>query len=82
MRAKESRRKESAILKEEKAEKRDLPEVIAFRRNLIPEPANNRYLAASLLETEWMDNLKKRHLTSLAKAFRRPDYILTLQKRR
>lgn len=39
----------------------DLPEVIALRRELIPEEADNPYLAASLLETGWMDNLRARH---------------------
>ena len=39
----------------------DLPEVIVLRRKLIPEPMNDHYLAASLLETGWMDELKKRH---------------------
>lgn len=39
----------------------DLPEVITLRRTLIPEPANDHYLAASLLETGWMDTLKKAH---------------------
>lgn len=39
----------------------DLPEVIALRRKLIPEPAGDRYLAASILETEWMDELRERH---------------------
>lgn len=39
----------------------DLPEVIVLRRELIPEPANSHYLSASLLETGWMDELKKRH---------------------
>ena len=39
----------------------DLPEVIGLRRRLIPEPANDRYLAASLLETGWMDELRAAH---------------------
>lgn len=39
----------------------DLPEVINIRRSLIPEPENDIYIAASLLETQWMDNLKKKH---------------------
>lgn len=39
----------------------DLPEVIALRRQLLPEQPHNPYLAASLLETEWMDGLRKRH---------------------
>lgn len=39
----------------------DLPEVIELRRELIPEPANDRYIAASLLETGWMDELRARH---------------------
>ena len=39
----------------------DLPEVIALRRELIPEEPGNPYIAASLLETEWMDDLRRRH---------------------
>ena len=37
----------------------DLPEVIDLRRKLIPETGEDRYIAASLLETGWMDALKK-----------------------
>ena len=39
----------------------DLLEVIELRRELIPEPANDHYLASSLLETAWMDELRDRH---------------------
>lgn len=39
----------------------DLPEVIALRRKLIPEQQGNIYIAASLLETDWMDNLCRKH---------------------
>lgn len=39
----------------------DLPEVIALRRSLIPEQTGNPYIAASLLETGWMDNLLMKH---------------------
>ncbi|HIZ92472.1 MAG TPA: class I SAM-dependent methyltransferase [Candidatus Bacteroides merdavium] len=39
----------------------DLPEVIALRRELIPEQPGNPYIAASLLETEWMDGLRCKH---------------------
>ena len=39
----------------------DLPEVIALRRKLIPEQLGNIYIAASLLETDWMDNLCRKH---------------------
>ena len=39
----------------------DLPEVIALRRELIPEQPDNVYIAASLLETDWMDDLRRRH---------------------
>ena len=42
----------------------DLPEVIELRRELIPEPEGDRYLSASLLDVEWMDDLKARHLES------------------
>ena len=39
----------------------DLPEVITLRRELIPEQPGNVYIAASLLETDWMDDLCRRH---------------------
>ena len=39
----------------------DLPEVIGLRRQLLPEQPRNCYLSASLLETEWMDELRARH---------------------
>jgi O-methyltransferase involved in polyketide biosynthesis len=39
----------------------DLPEVIAFRKKLIPESENNIYLAASLFETGWMDYFLSKH---------------------
>ena len=39
----------------------DLPEVITLRRELIPEHPGNVYIAASLLETDWMDDLRRRH---------------------
>lgn len=39
----------------------DLPEVIAMRRQLIPEPENEHYLPASLLESDWMDQLRAVH---------------------
>lgn len=39
----------------------DLPEVIDLRRGLIPEPEGDRYIAASLLDTDWLDELKARH---------------------
>ena len=39
----------------------DLPEVIALRRELIPEQQGNAYIAASLLETDWMDDLLRKH---------------------
>ena len=39
----------------------DLPEVIDLRRKLIPEQENDRYIASSLLETDWMDDLRRRH---------------------
>lgn len=39
----------------------DLPEIIALRRELIPEQPGNVYIAASLLETDWMDDLRRRH---------------------
>lgn len=39
----------------------DLPEVIDLRRKLIPEQANQHFIAASLLEKGWMDDLLQRH---------------------
>ena len=39
----------------------DLPEVITLRRELIPEQPGNVYIAASLLETGWMDDLCRKH---------------------
>lgn len=39
----------------------DLSEVIELRRKLIPEPTNDQYIAASLLETGWMDDLRSKH---------------------
>ena len=39
----------------------DLPEVMDLRKKLIPEPENDRYISASLLETGWMDELKETH---------------------
>ncbi|WP_329903558.1 class I SAM-dependent methyltransferase [Porphyromonas pogonae] len=39
----------------------DLPEVIDLRRELIPEPSRDHYLSASLLKTDWMDELKQKH---------------------
>ena len=37
----------------------DLPEVIALRRELIPEEPGNVCIEASLLETDWMDDLRR-----------------------
>lgn len=39
----------------------DLPEVIELRHTLIPEPANDHYIAGSLLKTAWMDKLRDKH---------------------
>ena len=39
----------------------DLPEVITLRRQLLPEQPENPYIAASLLETDWMDHLRRIH---------------------
>lgn len=39
----------------------DLPEVIALRRELIPEQPGNPYIAASLLDAGWLDDLRRRH---------------------
>lgn len=35
----------------------DLPDVIALRRQLLPESPRDRYLAASVLESGWMDEI-------------------------
>ena len=53
----------------------DLPEVIALRRELIPEQPGNAYIAASLLETGWMDDLLRRHPVHLHRG-RRADVLL------
>ncbi|NLT49606.1 MAG: class I SAM-dependent methyltransferase [Ignavibacteria bacterium] len=42
----------------------DLPEVITLRKNLLPETSNNPFIAASMFETEWMDNLVTKHKTA------------------
>ncbi|MCG8410112.1 MAG: class I SAM-dependent methyltransferase [Bacteroidales bacterium] len=39
----------------------DLPEVIALRKQLIPESKNDIYISGSIFETDWMDNLKSKH---------------------
>ena len=39
----------------------DLPEVIDLRLELLPEPKGDRYIAGSLLETQWMDDLRETH---------------------
>ena len=39
----------------------DLPEVMALRHQLISEPAGDHYLTASLLDVEWMDDLRQKH---------------------
>ena len=39
----------------------DLPEVIELRRALLPEPEGDRYIAGSLQEIAWMDDLRSRH---------------------
>ncbi|SUE34514.1 class I SAM-dependent methyltransferase [Rikenella microfusus] len=39
----------------------DLPEVIDLRRELLPEPDADRYLAGSLLDTGWMDDLREQY---------------------
>lgn len=35
----------------------DLPEVVALRRRMLPESARDRYLAASVTEEDWMDEV-------------------------
>lgn len=39
----------------------DLPEVISIRRQLIAESERDRYISASLLEVDWMDDLRQAH---------------------
>lgn len=39
----------------------DLPEVIAFRECVLPSGENDRYIASSMFETGWMDELCTRH---------------------
>lgn len=39
----------------------DLPEVIDLRSQLLPELPDDIAVGASMLETEWMDTLKKKH---------------------
>jgi O-methyltransferase involved in polyketide biosynthesis len=36
----------------------DLPEVIELRKKLIPEAQRNRYISASILETEWIKEIQ------------------------
>lgn len=39
----------------------DLPMVMDIRSELIPKSPNNHYVAASILDTEWMDSIKAQH---------------------
>jgi O-methyltransferase involved in polyketide biosynthesis len=39
----------------------DLPEVIELRRQLLPESENNPYMAGSMFETGWIDEIKGKH---------------------
>ena len=39
----------------------DLPEVIELRRQFIPETGNDRYLAESLVEKGWVEQLRRSH---------------------
>ena len=39
----------------------DLPEVIELRKTLIPEPERDKYIAGSLLEEMWIDELRTKH---------------------
>ena len=39
----------------------DLPEVITLRKRLLPEADMETYIASSLFETKWMDELNKKH---------------------
>lgn len=39
----------------------DLPEVISFRKRLLPESENNVYLESSMFDVDWMEEIKSRH---------------------
>jgi methyltransferase (TIGR00027 family) len=39
----------------------DLPEVIKLRQILLPAKSNQKYISASMLDTEWMDMLASSH---------------------
>ncbi len=39
----------------------DLPEVIEFRRQLIPESEKNPYIAMSMFDTAWIGEIRERH---------------------
>lgn len=39
----------------------DLPDVISFRKQLIPESENNHYMPVSMFDTEWMDTIRENH---------------------
>lgn len=39
----------------------DLPEVIDFRERVLPSNERDRYIASSMFETGWMDELRTRH---------------------
>jgi O-methyltransferase involved in polyketide biosynthesis len=41
----------------------DLPEVIKLREQLIAKPANSNYLPYSMLDINWMEEVKEKHFT-------------------
>jgi methyltransferase (TIGR00027 family) len=41
----------------------DIPEVIQIRNQLIPPSSNEKYISASMLETQWVHELKEKHPT-------------------
>ncbi|WP_421919416.1 class I SAM-dependent methyltransferase [Marinifilum sp.] len=39
----------------------DIAEVIQFRKKLLPESENNKYISSSMFDTDWMDYIKEKH---------------------
>lgn len=42
----------------------DLPDAIKLRRRFIPEASNEVYIAESMFDTDWMEQIRKEHLDS------------------
>jgi len=49
----------------------DLPDVIKLRNDLLPESDENKNMAASIFETDWMNNLLEKHPNG--------DFLLTVE---